>query len=121
MATAVVRDKIIHHSVILEFGLPSYRTYAGQNRQTDRESDRPEWLMWVTRCFLWKRLHSELSKAVLTSSLFCYLWGMTSWRSDSQVGLSVGNSTQKKKPPTHSLSDRDSRGLISRFCTSENA
>ena len=42
MATAAAIDRIVHHSVILEFDVPSYRTSAAQNRQTDQESDRPE-------------------------------------------------------------------------------
>ena len=42
MATAAALDRIVDHSVILEFGLPSYRTNAAQNRRTDKESDRPE-------------------------------------------------------------------------------
>ena len=40
MATAAVIDRIVHHSVILEFDVPSYRTHAAQNRQTEEESDR---------------------------------------------------------------------------------
>ena len=40
MATAAAIDRIVHHSVILEFDLPSYRTNAAQNRQTDKASDR---------------------------------------------------------------------------------
>ena len=42
MATAAAIDRIVHHSVILEFGVPSYWTYAAQNRRTEEESDRPE-------------------------------------------------------------------------------
>ena len=42
MASAAAMDRIVHHSVSLEFDLPSYRTNAAQNRQTNRESDRPE-------------------------------------------------------------------------------
>ena len=40
MATAAAIDRIVHHSVILEFDVPSYRTSAAQNHQTDMESDR---------------------------------------------------------------------------------
>ena len=40
MATAVAIDRIVHHSVMLEFDVPSYRTNAAQNRQTNKESDR---------------------------------------------------------------------------------
>ena len=40
MATAAAIDRIVHHSVILEFDLPSYRTSAAQNRQAENESDR---------------------------------------------------------------------------------
>ena len=40
MATAAAIDRIVHHSVILEFDLPSYRTNTVQNRQTAKESDR---------------------------------------------------------------------------------
>ena len=40
MATAAAIDRIVHHSVILEFGVPSYRTNAAQNRRTEEESDR---------------------------------------------------------------------------------
>ena len=40
MATAAAIDRIVHHSVILEFDVPSYRTSAARNRQTDKESDR---------------------------------------------------------------------------------
>ena len=41
MATAAAIDRIVHHSVILEFDVPSYRTNAAQNRQVNKESDRP--------------------------------------------------------------------------------
>ena len=47
MATAAAIDRIVHHSVILEFDVPSYRTNAAQSRLIDRESDRPEWLTWI--------------------------------------------------------------------------
>ena len=40
--TAAAVDRIVHHSVILEFDVPGYRTCAAQNRQTEEESDRPE-------------------------------------------------------------------------------
>ena len=42
MAAAAAIDRIVHHSVILEFDVPSYRINAAQNRQIDRESDRQE-------------------------------------------------------------------------------
>ena len=35
MATAAAIDRIVHHSVILEFDVPSYRTNAAQNRRTE--------------------------------------------------------------------------------------
>ena len=41
MATAAAIDRIVHHSVILEFDVPSYRTNAAQNRRTEEGSDRP--------------------------------------------------------------------------------
>ena len=40
MATAAAIDRIVHHSVILEFDVPSYRTSAAQNRRAEEESDR---------------------------------------------------------------------------------
>ena len=40
MATAAAIDRIVHHSVILEFDLPSYRTNAARNRQAENETDR---------------------------------------------------------------------------------
>ena len=40
MATAAAIDRIVHHSVILEFDLPSYRTDAAQNRQAETGPDR---------------------------------------------------------------------------------
>ncbi len=40
MATAAAIDRIVHHSVILEFDVPSYRTNAARNRQTVKKSDR---------------------------------------------------------------------------------
>ena len=40
MATAAAIDRIVHHSVILEFDLPSYRTGEAQNRQAEDETDR---------------------------------------------------------------------------------
>ena len=40
MAIAAAIDRIVHHSVIMEFNVPSYRTNAAQNRQTDKESDQ---------------------------------------------------------------------------------
>ena len=42
MATAATIDRIVHHSVILEFDLPSYRTNAAKNRRSEEEPDRPE-------------------------------------------------------------------------------
>ena len=42
MATAAAIDRIVHHSVILEFDMPSYRTNEAQNRQTEEKSNRPE-------------------------------------------------------------------------------
>ena len=33
MATAAAIDRIMHHSVILEFDVPSYRTNEAQGRQ----------------------------------------------------------------------------------------
>ena len=33
MATAAAIDRIVHHSVILEFDMPSYRTSEAQERQ----------------------------------------------------------------------------------------
>ena len=38
MATAAAIDRIVHHSVILEFDLPSYRTAVAQNRQAEDET-----------------------------------------------------------------------------------
>ena len=40
MATAAAIDRIVHHSVILEFDLPSYRTSEAQRRQAEDETDR---------------------------------------------------------------------------------
>ena len=40
MATAAAIDRIVHHSVMLEFDLPIYRTNVAQNRQAENESDR---------------------------------------------------------------------------------
>ena len=42
MATAAAIDRIVHHSVILEFDMPSYRTIEAQNRRTEEKSDRQE-------------------------------------------------------------------------------
>ena len=40
MATAAAIDRIVHHSVTLEFDLPSYRTSEAQSRQAEDETDR---------------------------------------------------------------------------------
>ena len=53
IATAAVIDRIVHHSVIMEVAVPSYKTNAAQNRHTEEESDRQEQLMqnrqeWMT-------------------------------------------------------------------------
>ena len=40
MATAAAIDRIVHHSVILEFDLPSYRTDAAQDRRAESLSHR---------------------------------------------------------------------------------
>ncbi len=42
MATAAAIDRIVHHSVILEFDLPSYRTNAAQSRQAEKLTRRQE-------------------------------------------------------------------------------
>ncbi len=40
MATAAAIDRIVHHSVILEFNVPSYRTSAARNRKAEDVSHR---------------------------------------------------------------------------------
>ena len=40
MATAAAIDRIVQHSGILEFDVPSYRTDAAQNRRIEENSDR---------------------------------------------------------------------------------
>ena len=42
MATAAAIDRVVHHSVILEFDVPSYRTDAAQQRGQDKEVNRQE-------------------------------------------------------------------------------
>ena len=49
MTTAAAMDRIVHHSVILKFDLPSYRINAVQNRRTEEESDRPKCLTRISR------------------------------------------------------------------------
>ena len=67
MATAEAVDRIVHHSVNLEFDLPSYRTNSAQNRLIEEESDRPEeltyrpkWLTWIRALLYWSK-YSALS------------------------------------------------------------
>ena len=40
MATVAAIDRVVHHSVILEFYLPSYRTGAAQQRGQEQEVNR---------------------------------------------------------------------------------
>ena len=40
MATAPAIDRVVHHSVILEFDVPSYRTNAAQQRGQDKQVNR---------------------------------------------------------------------------------
>ena len=40
MATAAAIDRVVHHSVILEFDVPSYRTDAAQQRDQAEEVNR---------------------------------------------------------------------------------
>ena len=42
MATAAAIDRVAHHSVILEFDVPSYRTGVAQQRSQEREVNRQE-------------------------------------------------------------------------------
>ena len=42
MATAAAIDRAVHHSVILEFDVPSYRTGAAQQRGQDKDVNRQE-------------------------------------------------------------------------------
>ena len=42
MATAAAIDRVVHHSVILEFDVPSYRTGVAQQRRQDKEVNRQE-------------------------------------------------------------------------------
>ncbi len=39
MATAAAIDRIVHHSIILEFDVPSYRTDKSKKRQQDKVGD----------------------------------------------------------------------------------
>ena len=43
MATAVAIDRVMHHSVTLEFDVPSYRTDAAQQRGLAEEVNRQNW------------------------------------------------------------------------------
>ena len=49
MATAAAIDRVVHHSVILEFGVLSYRTDAAQQRSQSKEVNRQKWLTRDTR------------------------------------------------------------------------
>ena len=53
MATAAAIDRIVHHSVILEFDVPSYRTAVAQNRQAEDASAPAKVIVarqkWLTR------------------------------------------------------------------------
>ena len=40
VATAAAIDRVVHHSVILEFDVPSYRTNAAQQRGQAKEVNR---------------------------------------------------------------------------------
>ena len=40
MATAAAIDRVVHHSAILEFDVPSYRTDAAQQRSQSEEVNR---------------------------------------------------------------------------------
>ena len=42
MATAAAIDGVVHHSVILEFDVPSYRTGVAQKRNQEQEVNRQE-------------------------------------------------------------------------------
>ena len=42
MATVAAIDRVVHHSVILEFDVPSYRTGVAQQRGQEREVNRQE-------------------------------------------------------------------------------
>ena len=42
MATAAAIDRVVHHSVILEFGMPSYRTGVARHRGQEREANQQE-------------------------------------------------------------------------------
>lgn len=42
MTTAAAIDRVVHHSIILEFNVPSYRTESAKNRsQTEQETEDP--------------------------------------------------------------------------------
>ena len=40
MATAAAIDRVVHHSVILEFDVPSYRTDTAQQRGQQKQVNR---------------------------------------------------------------------------------
>ena len=42
MATAAAIDRVVHHSVILEFDVPSYRTGVAQKRNQEQDVNRQE-------------------------------------------------------------------------------
>ena len=42
MATAAAIDRVVHHSVILKFNVPSYRTGVAQQRGQEQEMNRQE-------------------------------------------------------------------------------
>ena len=40
MATAAAIDSVVHHSIMLEFDVPGYRTDAAQQRGQEKEVNR---------------------------------------------------------------------------------
>ena len=63
MATAAAIDRVVHHSVILEFDVPSYRTGVAQQRSQERESSNmyiSPWLQFSTTTTRYEKTRSGL-------------------------------------------------------------
>ena len=73
MATAAAIDQVVHHSVILEFDVPSYRTGVAQQRSQEREVNRQESLTEPAKVVDAEHGVSEILRFTPRNSHTCYV------------------------------------------------
>ena len=82
MATAAAIDRVVHHSVILEFDVPSYRTNAAQQRVQAEEVNRalPQQNRYPTQVVASNKMLPKIGEAIAWEEASARWQNRNCWR-----------------------------------------